>query len=412
MDAANIEVGRTTDAGGGPPGWVATARDLFLVAMAVFVVNIVIGILNGADAVEFDRNQLLTHVHAGTVGWLSLAIVAATFLLFRAADRRLMLALAVLVPIYVVAFYTGNFAFRAVGGVALLVAIAWLLVWVWQTYLAGERTLPRLAVVLGLTTFGYGALIGVLLQVQFAAGVTIVPGNSVGAHASAMTFGYLILAAMGLIEWRILGTRDMPRLGLVQVGALFLGGLVISISLLFGAEQAGGGIYLLTQLIAVILFVVRIWPRSLRVNWASAEPIRHFAASSIWVVAAMVMFMYVVFVVISTGIDPTDPAGPVGVLLASDHATYIGVITNIAIGLLAVLVLRAEVRRGWIGQLVFWGVNLGLLVFAIGLIVGTAELKRIGAPVMGVTLLAALAILAYTALRESLTTTEADLEPA
>jgi hypothetical protein len=88
------------------------------------------------------------------------------------------------------------------------------------------------------------------------------------------------------------------------------------------------------------------------------------------------------------------------------------VITNIAIGLLAVLVLRAEVRRGWIGQLVFWGVNLGLLVFAIGLIVGTAELKRIGAPVMGVTLLAALAILAYTALRESLTTTEADLEPA
>ena len=247
---------------------------------------------------------------------------------------------------------------------------------------------------------------------QFAAGIAIVPGNSVGAHASAMTFGYLILAAMGLIEWRILGTRDMPRLGLVQVGALFLGGLVISISLLFGVEQAGGGIYLLTQLIAVVLFVVRIWPRSVRVSWAAAEPIRHFAASSIWVVAAMVMFMYVVFVVVSTGIDPTDPAGPVGVLLASDHATYIGVITNIALGLLSVLVLRADVRRGWIGQVVFWGVNLGLLVFVIGLIVGTAELKRIGAPVMGITLLVALAMLAYTALREPLEASEADLEPA
>ena len=88
-------------------------RDLYLVAMAVFVVNIIIGILNGADAVEFDRNQILTHVHAGTVGWLTLTIVASTFLLFQAADRRLMLALAVLVPIYVLAFYTGNFAFRA-----------------------------------------------------------------------------------------------------------------------------------------------------------------------------------------------------------------------------------------------------------------------------------------------------------
>jgi hypothetical protein len=400
------------DSGRGAPPWVATARDLYLVAMAVFVVNIVIGILNGADAVEFDRNQILTHVHAGTVGWLTLAIVASTFLLFQAADRRLMVALAVLVPVYVLAFYSGNFAFRAVGGVALLVAVAWLLVWLWRTYLGGERTLPRLAVLLGVTTFGYGALVGVLLQVQFAAGVTIVPGNGPGAHASAMTFGYLILAAMGLIEWRVLGTRDLPRLGLVQVGALFLGGLVISISLLFGAEQAGGGVYLLTQLIAVILFAVRIWPRALRVSWAAAEPIRHFAAAAIWAVAAMVMFMYVVFVLISAGIEPTDPSAPIGVLLASDHATYIGVITNIALGLLTVIVLRADVRRGWIGQVVFWGVNLGLLVFVVGLVAGTVELKRIGAPVMGVTLLAALAILAYTAFREPLDASEADLEPA
>jgi hypothetical protein len=400
------------DSGRTAPAWVSTARDLYLVAAAVFVLNIVIGILNGADAVEFNRDQLLTHVHAGTVGWLSLAIVASAFLLFQAADRRLMAALAVLVPIYVVAFYTGNFAFRAIGGVALLVAIVWLLVWVWQAYLSGERTLPRLAVVLGLTTFGYGALVGVLLQVQFAAGVTIVPGEAVGAHASAMTFGYLILAAMGFIEWRVLGTRDLPRLGLVQIGALFIGGLVISISLMIGAQQAGGGIYLLTQLIAVILFAVRIWPRSLRVSWAAAEPIRHFAVASIWIVAAMVMFMYVVFVIISLGIDPTDPSAPVGVLLASDHATYIGVITNIAFGLLTALVLRAEVRRGWIGQVIFWGVNLGLLVFVIGLIVGTVELKRIGAPLMGVTLLVALAVLAYTAFREPLDASEADLEPA
>ena len=401
-----------TSAGRGTPAWVATARDLYLVAMAVFVVNIVIGILNGADVVEFDHNQILTHVHAGTVGWLTLTIVASTFLLFQAADRPLMLALAVLVPIYVLAFYTGNFAFRAIGGVALLIAVLWLLVWAWRTYLAGERTLPRLAVTLGLTSFAYGAIFGVLIQVTRASGVNILPGDAVGAHASAMTFGYLVLTAMGLLEWRLLGTRDMPTLGLIQVGALFLGGLVISISLLSGAEQAGGGIYLLTQLIAVVLFVVRIWPRAVRVDWISAQPIRHFAISSLWVPVALVLFMYLVFSFI-TAADPSDPnALPLNVLIASDHSAYIGILTNIMLGLLATLFLRAAVRGGWIGQVMFWGVNLGLIVFVIGLILDSAEIKRIGAPVMGIALLFSLAVLAWAALREPLEASETALEPA
>ncbi len=398
----------------GAPSWVVTARDLYLVAMAIFVVNIVIGILNGADVVDFDRNQILTHVHAGTIGWLTLTIVASTFLLFRAADRRLMLVLAVLVPIYVFAFYTGNFVLRAMGGTALLIAIGWLLVWLWRQFLAGERTLPRLAVTLGVTSFGYGALIGVLIQVSLASGRILLPGDAIGAHASAMTFGYLVLVAMGLIEWRILGTRDLPRAGLIQVGALFVGGLTISVSILAGAAQAGGGIYLLTQLVAVVLFAVRIWPSSLRINWAAANPIRHFAASSIWVVFALVLFMYIVYTFIASGASTTDtsapPPIPLNILIASDHSAYIGIVTNIVLGLLTVLLLRSQ-SRSWIGQVVFWGVNLGLLVFVIGLIVNTAEIKRIGAPVMGTTLLIALAILAYTALKEPLETSEADLDP-
>ena len=393
------------------PSWAVAARDLILVAMAVFAVNIAIGILNGADAVEFDHNQILTHVHAGTVGWLTLTIVAATFLLYRAADRRLMLALAVLVPIYVIAFYTGSLAFRAIGGTALLIAIAWLLVWVWREYLAGERSLPRLSVALGITSFGYGAVVGVLLQVAFAAGVTIIPGDGIGAHASAMTFGYLVLVAMGLMEWRLLGTRDLPVLGLVQVLALFIGGFVISIGLMVGAEQAAGGIYLLAELIAVVLFVVRIWPRSLRVGWLDGDPIRHVGAASIWVVGALILFMYLVFSFI-TAANPDDPnAFPLNVLIASDHAAYIGVITNIVLSLLAVLVLSPETRRSWIGHVIFWGVNLGLLVFVIGLIVNTAEIKRIGAPVMGLTLYVALAILAWRSFSAELGNAETELAP-
>ena len=395
------------------PSWAVAARDLILVAMAVFVVNIAIGILNGADAVEFDHNQILTHVHAGTVGWMTLAIVASSFLLFRASDRRLMLALAVLVPVYVLAFYTGSFQLRALGGTALLLVIAWLLVWIWQQYLAGERSLPRLAVALGITSFGYGAIVGVLLQISFALGQDLLPGDAIGAHASAMTFGYLVLVAFGLIEWRLLGTRDLPRAGLAQMLALFLGGLVISVGLLAGAAQAAGGIYLLTQLIAVVLFAVRVWPRALRVGWLDANPVRHLGAASIWVVAALILFMYLVFSFI-TAANPDDPAAlPLNILIASDHSVYIGVITNIVLGLLSILVLDEAERRSWIGHVIFWGVNLGLLVFAFGLIVDTAEIKRIGAPVMGVTLLIALAILAMRATSASMASAETELaEPA
>jgi hypothetical protein len=46
--------------------------------MAVFLVTIAIGILKGLDVVELNRDQTLTHVHSGTIGWLKLTIVAAS----------------------------------------------------------------------------------------------------------------------------------------------------------------------------------------------------------------------------------------------------------------------------------------------------------------------------------------------
>jgi hypothetical protein len=60
---------------------------------------------------------------------------------------------------------------------------------------------------------------------------------------------------------------------------------------------------------------------------------------------------------------------------------------------------------------IFWGVNLGLLVFVVGLIVNTAEIKRIGAPVMGLTLYVALAILAWRSFSADLGNAETDLSP-
>jgi hypothetical protein len=381
--------------------WAATIRGLFLVAMALFVVTIAIGIVNGLDLYEFNHDQLLTHVHSGTLGWITLGLVGGAFWLVRSADRRLAIVLAVLIPIYVAAFYSGNFAARAVTGTALLVAILWLVGWAWRE-LSREPTIPLLAVTLGLTSFGYGAVIGVLIQIQLATGRNLFPGSAdaIGAHAGTMVFSYLILVAMGLLEWRLLGLRRTSRSGLVQIGGLFGGGLLLALTLLLldqSAVQAVGGIYLLVELVAVVIFAVRVLPTALRIDWRMATPTRHLATSAGLVIVATAIFLYVVFLFISTG-DPSKI--PAGVLVASDHAAFIGVVTNLTLGLgLALGADRAD-RWRWADQPVYWGMNLGLIVFLLGLIAGSPELKRIGSPIMGIAILVGLATIAIR-LRDS-----------
>lgn len=377
--------------------WAGAARTLYLVSMAVFLVTIAIGIPNGLDVIEFDHNQLLTHVHSGTIGWLTLSIVASTFLAFRAADARLALGLAVAVPVYVAAFYTGSFVLRAATGVVLLAVIVWLVAWTWRTFLAGERSLPRLGLTFALTTFAYGAIVGVLLQVGFAAGTSIVPGDGIGAHAGAMTFGYLVLAGMSIAEWRVRGTTGLPIAGVVQLGALFAGGLVLSLALLSGQAQVGGMLYLLAELVAVVLFLVRIVPRALRIDWVAASAARHLGAAAAWILVALTIFMYLVVQFIS---NPGDPSSiDTGILVASDHAVYIGVITN---GTFAILTGLLTAGGGYAAarQVAFWGMNLGLAAFVLGLVTRIEIIKQIGAPTMGVSLLIGLAVFAIGLLAE------------
>jgi hypothetical protein len=361
---------------------MTTLARMFLVAMALFLVTIAIGLLNGTDAVEFTRDQILTHVHSGTLGWISLALIASAMWMYRAVDRRLALALGILIPLYIAAFYYGNLPVRAVTGTALLVAILWVLVWSWRAWSA-ERTLPGLAVALGLTTFAYGAVIGVLIQIQLATETTIFERDAVGGHASAMVFSYLILLAMGLIEWRVLGTTGLPRAGLVQFGALFVGGLLLSGTLLFldeSATQAVGGIYLLLELIAVGLFAWRVVPRAMRGGLG-----QHLAAAIAFVFIAMGIFLYLIFLFISSG-DPDSV--DFNLIKASDHAAFIGVITNLVFALILALTAGArDSAPAWLSQLGFWAMNLGLLVFLVGLGQDIAEVKRIGAPTMGVGIL-------------------------
>ena len=57
---------------------------LLLSALGIFMITVVIGILNGTDLIDLDRSSptLMTHVHAGTLGWITLSVFGAAIWLF------------------------------------------------------------------------------------------------------------------------------------------------------------------------------------------------------------------------------------------------------------------------------------------------------------------------------------------
>src|SRR5713226_3717895 len=58
-------------------------RLLFQAAMLVFVITVGIGILNGLHLVgQLSQDVLLTHVHAGTLGWITLSVFAVSICFF------------------------------------------------------------------------------------------------------------------------------------------------------------------------------------------------------------------------------------------------------------------------------------------------------------------------------------------
>src|SRR5436853_7906518 len=66
--------------------WRTEIKLLFLSAMSVFVITVVIGLLNGQRVMTLGSNVILTHVHAGTLGWITLSVFAFGLWLFGEAE--------------------------------------------------------------------------------------------------------------------------------------------------------------------------------------------------------------------------------------------------------------------------------------------------------------------------------------
>lgn len=367
---------------------------LLFASMAIFVITVVIGILNGTDIWAVPHGILLAHVHAGTLGWITLSIFAGAAWIFGSdpIPKGLMYGSIASVVIYVAAFWADVAALRPIAGTFMLLMIFWFAGWIFVKSRGASLTVPRLSMLLGMVNLCIGGILGVLLGL-YLAGVIHIPVGIAGAHPAMMVGGYLILAGVAMNEqlMRGPGIDNLPRSGLIQAIALFLGGIFLAVGLLLNVQPLLG-LNLLLEVVGIVLAVVRNRAQIGGAGWATPSAARAGAISTLYLVPTLVVLGYLII-----RYAKDFEAAPHGLIIALDHLTFIGVMTNAIFGLLLVAAAGGVSQR--VEQLRFWGMNIGLVLFVIGLMAESPIFKRIGTPIMGLSILLGLAVMATT-LRE------------
>ena len=367
-------------------------RLLFRGALVIFILTIVIGILNGLDVWEVPHDIVLTHVHSGTLGWITLGVFgAAGAMLARRGESIRTMALfgVVSMAAYILAFgsvefTTGTSIQRPIGGTLALISITWFFVWAIRAKKGEAYTVADFGIVLALGFLLFGAVLGVLLGLQLG-GVEIVPPERSEAlyssHPSAMVIGYVILAAVALIEWLI--QDRAPRLsesrsGMIQMLLLVLAGVLTVIGFLAEVEPLIQ-IAVPLQVVATVMLLVRHRSRLGPASWGPGLGPKLVRTAVVGLVAVVVLVAALV-VQLSGGADIAELSP---VLLAMDHTNFILVMTSL---IFAVLLLDSDVKERLIA-IAYGLVVIGAVGFVAGLLLESAMLKRVFTPILGLGLL-------------------------
>jgi predicted membrane protein len=202
------------------------------------------------------------------------------------------------------------------------------------------------------------------------------------SHPGAMVAGFVILAGLALIEWLMPGRRvpklGESRMGVVQMLLLFVAGILFVIGSLFAIDpllQGAGALQLIGALVLIGRFRRQLAPS----QW-SGPPVNQFVRTA--VVGMIVSVGLVVYLIsqISTGKEFADV---MNVGIAFDHINFLMVVTNLVF---AMMIMAVAVPDS-VNRIVYWGVNIGVVGFAVGLIAENAVLKRIFTPILGLALL-------------------------
>ncbi len=152
------------------------------------------------------------------------------------------------------------------------------------------------------------------------------------------------------------------------------------------------GLYVPLEVAGVAIYVVRIRRHVMGAAWLAGSHERLFAVSAFFLVANVVLFTYLIISFLSDayGNPPDFALMPSWLIFAMDHAMFIGVLSNVLFGLVSE---AARARRSfwpWADHILFWGMNVGMVGFVVGLIMQEAIIKQIFTPIMGASILVAI----------------------
>lgn len=372
-------------------------RILLLAAMAIFAYTIGIGILNGTDLVDFDQRRILSHVHGGTLGWLTLGVFAAALWLFaegravsareRQVVRLLTVAAILAVVSYVAAFALTYSSWRPILGTVTTLVIAGFTAWVIYRATFTELGVPHVGFLAALGTSIIGGVLGILLGLELATGENWLPGDQ-ASHPATMVVGFLVPVGLAMAEWAFFFPNPprATRLGVTQMAFPFAGGIVLMLSMLLDVT-ALAPIAILLQIGGIGIFLKRLWPKFRTVSLFEASPGRHaiMAALALAFVIGLAQYLVIRY-------EGDFDRAPAHNLLALDHAQFIGLMTNSLFAMLMAATIGPRGNR--VDQAVFILVNVGIAGFVVGLLGDWTAPKRIFTPLMGTGLAIGLAVYA------------------
>lgn len=363
---------------------------LFISSGLLFLINIFFGFDNALTIGEISRGQTLIHLHAGSIGWITLSAIGLAIWVLtgqREVSEQYARRVRLLVWAAVIAFalYIPNFWLAFSAGFATLLpvfgSLAVIVLWIAAIYALAQlrnqepMTTVQLLAAGALLVAAIGATVGALLGMERVIGrfLPLPEGDRVGAHAGMMDT-YLFLVAAAIIEWF---TRKDARArwtvaGLIQAVAWSVGAALVPIAFFTGAIEQLLPVFLLLLLIGMVIFLVRMAWRAV-VAGPLAEGGRSWAFfGTLWLV---VFFIGFIVLVMSMDSPPPDWFPVIWV-----HSGFVGMMTNLLLAVLAARSWDAREVLSWGEPAALWTINLGLLVF-FGLKIA-ADI-RLGALVMG-----------------------------
>lgn len=373
-----------------------SVKTLYLASGALFLATVGLGVLNVFTSGDLPRGQVLAHFHSGSIGWVTLSVIATAFWAFTGqrtvGDRyagtvRLLTWVGVVaVAGYILGFYLafngrGPFWMLPLFGIpAALVIVGALLFTAVELRKQPVVTTPHLLLLGALLVASLGATMGVLIGLGHAGIVDAFPDNpdadAVGAHAGPMDM-YLALAFAAVVEllllrgqparWRWTGMTQMvlgATSGFVASLALYLGlGMLVPVALLLFLASFG-------------FYLGRVGWRVFRLN-PTKRPGLWWGGVAFPVYIGL--FVYLVAAYFSQGNAPPHLLEVVFV-----HTTFVAMATNLVLSVQGSF--APAVKPGLFAAGV-WTLNGGLLLFFAGEVV--AE-RPDGAIVMAVGVLMAL----------------------